>query len=88
VDDVAPPVDTPATGTTATTEIGTATAHDRPPATSGEVSATPTHDGPVTTAPAPSGGEPSLAPALPGAEPGVAPADDGRVPVAPVEPAA
>jgi len=74
--------------TTATTEIGTATAHDRPPATSGEVSATPAHDGPVTTTPAPSGGEPSLAPALPGAQPGLTPTDDGRVPVAPVEPAA
>ncbi len=67
-------------------EIGSATAHERPPTTSGSATATPTHDGPVTTAPAPSGGDPSLAPALPGAEPGVPPSDDGRVPVAPVEP--
>ena len=69
-----------------TTDIGTAAVHDRPPTTSGEVSATPTHDGPVTTTPTPEGGDPSLAPALPGAEPGVPPGDDGRLPVVPVEP--
>jgi RNA polymerase sigma factor (sigma-70 family) len=66
-------------------EIGSATAHERPPETSGTATATPTHDGPVTTEPAPSDGDESLAPALPGAEPGVPPSDDGRVPVAPVE---
>ena len=69
-------------------EIGTATTHDRPATTGGEVSSTPTHSGPVTTSPTPTGDDPSLAPALPGAQPGVAPADDGRLPVAPVEPTA
>ena len=67
--------------------IGSATAHERPgdPGT-GVVSSTPTHDGPVTTTPAPTEGEPSLAPALPGAEPGV-PGGGERAPTAPVEPA-
>jgi RNA polymerase sigma factor (sigma-70 family) len=68
-------------------DIGSATAHERPPAEGGSVSSTPTHDGPVTTAPAPSGDDASLSPALPDAPPGGSAPDDGRVPVAPVEPA-
>jgi RNA polymerase sigma factor (sigma-70 family) len=75
----------PVPGGAAEGEIGTATAHERPPTTSGEVSSTPTHDGPVTTTPAGGEDEATLTPALPGA--GTTPPDDGRVPETTVQPA-
>jgi RNA polymerase sigma factor (sigma-70 family) len=83
------PLENPApdAGDPAGTAIGSATSHERPPAEGGTVSSTPTHEGPVTTAPAPTGSEPSLTPGIPGAAPGI-PSDNGRVPVQPVEPAA